>query len=159
MGKVVTIKQVIQIAQGLINQGKTIILAGGAFDILHRGHVEYLEKSKQQNGILIVLLESDEGVRLSKGKTRPIHTQKDRAFVLSRLNMVDYVVCLPFFTKDKDYFSLVKKIKPDIITMTEGDPRRHEKELQAKSIHGKAKAVIQYRKLYSTTDILKKGAV
>ena len=108
MGKIITIEQSIDIAKQLKQEGKRIVLVGGIFDLIHRGHVEFLEAAEREGNVLIVLLESDEKTREIKGKNRPINAQVDRAFVLSRFVMVDYILSLPYFKKDKDYEKLVK---------------------------------------------------
>ena len=64
-----------------------IVLVGGCFDILHLGHVVFLEKAKKEGDVLVVLLESDEKVRFLKGKGRPVHTQSERAEILSALKV------------------------------------------------------------------------
>ena len=68
---------------------KNIVLVGGCFDIVHLGHLIFLEKAKAKGDILIVLLESDENIRKNKGQNRPINNQEDRALFLSKLKMVD----------------------------------------------------------------------
>lgn len=89
-----------------------IIFTNGCFDILHRGHVEYLRKSKELGDKLIVGLNSDASVRKLKGKDRPINNQEDRKMVLENLGFVDEVI---IFDEETPY-ELIKKIKPDIIT-------------------------------------------
>lgn len=153
MGRVLTIEQTIKIAKKLKHQGETIILVGGCFDILHVGHIEFLSRSKQLGETLFVLLESDASIRRSKGERRPIQNQKDRAKILSKIEDVDYIVMLPLFSSDKEYYSLVKKIKPDIIAVTEGDPLADTKENQARSVGGKVVAVIRKMKQYSSSKL------
>lgn len=93
--------------QGLIK----IAFTNGCFDILHRGHVEYLEKAKEKADVLIVGLNSDESVRLLKGEGRPYVSEGDRAFILSRLEAVD-IVCI--FNEDTP-LELIKKAQPDVL--------------------------------------------
>jgi rfaE bifunctional protein nucleotidyltransferase chain/domain len=90
---------------------KRIVFTNGCFDILHAGHVGYLEKAKSLGDMLIVGLNSDVSVRKLKGKTRPIVTQKNRAKVLSSLSCVDYVVIFNALTP----INLIKSIKPDVL--------------------------------------------
>ena len=80
------------LVEKLHNEGKTIVSTNGCFDILHAGHVKYLEKTKSFGDILIVLLNSDKSVRSIKGPKRPINNENDRAEVLGALRCVDYVV-------------------------------------------------------------------
>jgi len=101
-------KQIERIAKRLQNQGKNIIFTNGCFDILHVGHVKYLEIAKSYGDVLIVGLNSDESVRRLKGETRPINSEEDRAFILASLEAVDYVVK---FYEDTPY-ELIKIIQP-----------------------------------------------
>ena len=93
-------------------EGKTVVTTNGCFDILHVGHVRYLEKTKTFADCLIVLLNSDKSVRSIKGPTRPINNENDRAEILSALKCVDYVV---MFDEDSPR-NLLDKMKPDVYT-------------------------------------------
>ncbi|MDR2081085.1 MAG: D-glycero-beta-D-manno-heptose-7-phosphate kinase [Campylobacteraceae bacterium] len=88
-----------------------IVFTNGCFDILHRGHVKYLQNAKNSGSLLIVGLNSDESVKRLKGSGRPVNNQQDRAVVLSSLGFVDYVV---IFEEDTPY-QLIQKLKPDIL--------------------------------------------
>jgi D-beta-D-heptose 7-phosphate kinase/D-beta-D-heptose 1-phosphate adenosyltransferase len=88
------------------------IFTNGCFDILHKGHVEYLKQSKQLGDKLIVGLNSDASVKKLKGNDRPINNQQDRKAVLESLDCVDEVI---IFDQDTPY-DLIKQIQPDIIT-------------------------------------------
>ena len=90
---------------------KKIVFTNGCFDILHRGHISYLNTAKSFGDILILGLNSDESVRKLKGKDRPINTEYDRAFILSALEAVDYVV---IFNEETPY-ELIKIIQPDVL--------------------------------------------
>lgn len=92
--------------------GKTVVTTNGCFDILHVGHVRYLEKTKTFADYLIVLLNSDKSVRSIKGPTRPINNEDDRAEILSALRCVDYVV---LFDEDSPG-NLLDEMKPDVYT-------------------------------------------
>lgn len=94
------------------NQGKTVVTTNGCFDILHVGHVRYLEKTKTFGDYLIVLLNSDKSVKSIKGPTRPINCEEDRAEILSALKCVDYVV---LFDEDSPR-NLLDEMKPDVYT-------------------------------------------
>ena len=96
----------------LKEQGKTIVTTNGCFDILHVGHVRYLEKAKSFGDVLIVALNSDKSVKSIKGESRPINNENDRAEVLSGLKSVDYVV---LFDEDSP-IDLLLQIKPDVHT-------------------------------------------
>lgn len=93
-------------------EGKTVVTTNGCFDILHVGHVRYLEKTKTFADYSIVLLNSDKSVRSIKGPTRPINNENDRAELLSALRCVDYVV---LFDEDSPK-NLLDEMKPDVYT-------------------------------------------
>jgi len=131
-----------------------IVLTGGCFDLLHIGHARFLSKAKRMGDYLVVLLESDRKVKKLKGANRPLFAQKERAEMLSALGSVDLVVLLPTMEKDSDYLDLVTQISPDIIAVTENDPRLKEKKRQAKKVGGKLK-VIPLTKTFSTSKLAK----
>lgn len=133
-----------------------IVLVGGCFDVLHPGHVIFLEKAKKAGDKLVVLLESDEKVRQLKGVKRPVHTQKERARVLLALKSVDQVILLPNITSVDEYDAFVKKVKPDIIAATVGDKSEHHQR-SAKLVGAKIKYVTKVIGNHSTTRILNQG--
>ena len=91
--------------------GKTVVFTNGVFDILHRGHVEYLAKAKSFGDILIVGLNNDQSVRRIKGASRPVQSQGDRAAILLALKSVDYVVMFGEDTPEK----LIAIVRPDVL--------------------------------------------
>lgn len=93
-------------------QGKTIVTTNGCFDILHVGHVRYLEETKKFGDVLIVALNSDKSVKALKGEGRPINNEFDRAEVLNGLKSVDYVVLFD----EQSPAELLAEIKPDVHT-------------------------------------------
>ena len=90
---------------------KTIAFTNGCFDILHFGHVNYLEAAKKKNRVLIVGLNSDASTRRIKGPQRPINSQKERARVLAALGCVDYVVIFNEDTPSR----VIAAVKPDVL--------------------------------------------
>lgn len=94
------------------HSGKTVVTTNGCFDILHVGHVRYLEKTKSFADYLIVLLNSNKSVRSIKGPSRPVNNENDRAEILSALRCVDYVV---LFDEDSPR-DLLDEMKPDVYT-------------------------------------------
>ena len=100
---------------------KKIVFTNGCFDILHVGHVKYLEEAKSLGDILIVGLNSDSSVRRLKGEKRPINNETDRAYILAGLQAVDYIV---IFEEDTPY-RLIEYLKPDILVKG-GDYRGKE---------------------------------
>ena len=103
--------EISSIISELKNNDKKIVFTNGCFDILHIGHVKYLEKAKNFGDILILGLNSDDSTHRLKGKNRPINTQDDRAYILASLEVVDYVV---IFNEDTP-LDLIKLIKPDVL--------------------------------------------
>ena len=92
-------------------EGKTIAFTNGCFDLIHYGHISYLEKAKKNNRILIIGLNSDSSVKKIKGSLRPIVPQKERASVLAALSCVDYVT---IFNEDTPH-NLIDQLKPDLL--------------------------------------------
>jgi len=90
----------------------TIVFTNGCFDILHRGHVNYLQASRQLGSRLIVGVNSDESVKRLKGGNRPINAVEDRVAILKALRCVDEVVVF----EENTPIELIQKIAPDIIT-------------------------------------------
>ena len=93
------------------NSGKRVVFTNGCFDILHVGHVKYLQEAKSFGDVLIVGLNSDESVSRLKGPTRPVNMAQDRAYILAALEAVDFVVP---FSEDTPH-ELIKMIKPDVL--------------------------------------------
>lgn len=154
MQQVLSIEQITPLRQSLKASGKTLVLVGGCFDVLHPGHVIFLEKAKKAGDILIVLLESDQKITKLKGINRPVHTQIERAKVLSALTAVDYVVLLPTMKTDKEYDELIVKIKPDIIAATYGAKDNNHKIRSAKIVGAKLTYVTKMIGNHSTSAIL-----
>lgn len=95
----------------LVKDGKQLVFTNGCFDILHRGHTEYLAFARSQGDALCVGLNSDSSVRRSKGPSRPVNPEGDRAFVVGSLRAVDYVV---LFDEDEPK-DLIAKILPQVL--------------------------------------------
>lgn len=112
MGQVLRRENVADFVRNLQKIGKSVVTTNGCFDILHVGHVRYLQKTKSFADYSIVLLNSDKSVRSIKGPTRPINNENDRAEILCALSCVDYVV---MFDEDSPR-DLLDEIKPDVYT-------------------------------------------
>jgi D-beta-D-heptose 7-phosphate kinase/D-beta-D-heptose 1-phosphate adenosyltransferase len=106
-----TLGEITALSEELKARGKKIIFTNGCFDILHAGHVRYLETAKSYGDVLILGLNSDRSVTALKGEGRPINIQMDRAYLLAALEAVDYVVV---FDEDTPY-DLIKAVKPHIL--------------------------------------------
>lgn len=111
MKNIFKISDDLSFAEKLRTENKKIVFTNGVFDIIHRGHVEYLTEARSLGDVLIVGLNSDSSVKMIKGEKRPIVNEDNRAYVLANLKPVDYVV---IFTDDTPY-NLIAAIKPDIL--------------------------------------------
>lgn len=154
MAEIISSNKTVGLSENLKRQGKSIVLVGGCFDILHPGHTTFLERAKKEGDILIVLLESDQKVKELKGINRPVHTQKERAKVLSALRAVDYIVMLPYMKSDTEYDELVSKIRPDVIAITKCYANIYHHERAAKKIGAKLQTVTKIVDNHSTSRIL-----
>lgn len=92
-------------------EGKRVVFTNGCFDIIHAGHVDYLNKAKECGDVLVAALNSDSSVRRIKGDKRPIITQSERAFIVSNLKAVDYVT---FFNEDTPK-EIINELIPDVL--------------------------------------------
>ena len=99
----------------LVKDGKNLVFTNGCFDILHRGHAEYLSFARAQGDALCVGLNSDASVRRNKGPARPVNSEGDRAFVLGSLRAVDFVVV---FDEDEPK-ALIAQILPQVLVKGE----------------------------------------
>ena len=106
-----TFAEIDKIVNRCRGNGKRVVFTNGCFDILHVGHVKYLQEAKSFGDILIVGLNSDASVRELKGPSRPVNTEDDRAYILAALEAVDYVVK---FSEDTPH-DLIKMIAPDVL--------------------------------------------
>jgi len=106
-----SVEELKSLAEKLRGEGKRIVFTNGCFDIIHAGHVDYLEKAKSFGDVLIVGVNSDSSVRRIKGDKRPINPQELRLRVLSGLCAVDYLV---LFDEDTP-LNLIKAVRPDVL--------------------------------------------
>lgn len=93
------------------SQGKKLVFTNGCFDILHRGHLEYLAKAADKGDVLIIGLNTDASVRRLKGEDRPVNDEQSRALILAALQFVDAVVLFD----DDTPFELIKTVQPDVL--------------------------------------------
>lgn len=136
----------------LKTQGKTVVTTNGCFDILHVGHVRYLQKTKTFADVMLVCLNSDSSVKSIKGPDRPINNELDRAEILCALECVDYVVMFEESSPEK----LLGEIKPDV--HTKGADYTIETLPEAKVIieNGGKVEFISFVEGKSTTNVIKK---
>ncbi|RXJ75938.1 bifunctional heptose 7-phosphate kinase/heptose 1-phosphate adenyltransferase [Aliarcobacter skirrowii] len=143
-----TFDEIEKLAKKLHSQGKKIVFTNGCFDILHVGHVKYLEEAKSYGDVLILGLNADSSVRKLKGSSRPINSQDDRAYILASLESVDYVV---IFEEETPY-ELIKLIKPHVLVKG-GD--YEGKEVVGQDIADELK-LVQFVDGKSTTNTIKR---
>lgn len=130
-----------------------IVFTNGCFDLLHAGHISYLQESKKHGDYLILGLNSDASVRRLKGKDRPVHSWRDRAIVLAALRCVDAIIK---FDEDTP-LKLIKRIKPDVITKG-GD--YHQDQMIGKAFvasYGGQALILSYHEGHSSSALIKKS--
>jgi len=131
---------------------QSIVFTNGCFDIIHAGHVQYLQQAKQLGDILVVGLNSDESVKRLKGSSRPINSEGNRALVLAALQSVDYVI---IFEEDTPY-ELIEAIQPDVLV--KGGDWKEADIVGSDIVKAKGGKVISlpFREGLSTTNIIDK---
>jgi D-beta-D-heptose 7-phosphate kinase/D-beta-D-heptose 1-phosphate adenosyltransferase len=111
MGKLVTLRQLLRIRRALARKRKSVVFTNGTFDILHRGHVEYLAAARALGDVLVVGLNTDASIRRIKGNGRPINRNADRAAVLAGLESVDFICFFGTNTPGR----LIETLVPDVL--------------------------------------------
>jgi rfaE bifunctional protein nucleotidyltransferase chain/domain len=111
MGRVVSLEELVSVRETFRSAGKRVVFTNGCFDVLHRGHVEFLNKAKSFGDILVVGLNSNASARRIKGKNRPIVSEEDRAFIVASLVAVDYVSIF----QEETPLRMITAIVPDIL--------------------------------------------
>lgn len=152
--KIKTIQQLGNLLPELKAKGKRIVFTNGCFDILHYGHVQYLENAKAKGDILIVGINTDASVKKIKGNRRPIVRQEDRAKIIAGLESVNYVTLF----KESTPLKIIQAIRPDVLV--KGADWVKDKIVGADfvlSYGGKVKN-IKLAKGRSTTNLIKKIA-
>jgi rfaE bifunctional protein nucleotidyltransferase chain/domain len=149
---IVDYNEIEKICNSLREQNKKIVFTNGCFDILHRGHIEYLTKAKEFGDVLIVGLNSDTSVQRLKGKDRPINSESDRARILDALKPVDYVV---IFEEDTP-LRLIQMVKPDVLV--KGGDYKVEEIVGSEFVmsYGGKVEIIPFVEGKSTTKIIQK---
>lgn len=134
--------------QKIKNKKNKIVFTNGCFDIIHKGHIKYLQEAKKLGDTLIVGLNSDASVKRLKGEERPVKNQDERALIMSALEVVDFVVV---FNEDTPY-NILEKIRPDILVKG-GDYKAEDvvgRDLAQETV------IIPFVNGYSTTSTIKK---
>ncbi len=143
-----------QLAETLtrLRNKKKVVFTNGCFDILHIGHVRYLQEAKAQGDILVIAINTDTSVQKIKGPTRPVQNQNDRAEILSALNAVDFVTLFDEETPE----NVIQKLRPDVLV--KGGDWPVDKIIGAKFVmsYGGTVKSLQLVKDHSTTLIIEK---
>ncbi len=132
--------------------GQKIVFTNGCFDILHAGHVMYLEAAKAQGDVLVLGLNTDESVRRLKGPERPVNNELDRAKVVGALKAVDYVV----FFGEQTAEAVISEVKPDVYVKGGDYTLETLPEAGIVQSYGGKVAFIDMLEGRSTTNIIKK---
>lgn len=151
MSKIKSLEEILEIVDASKKSGKIVVSTNGCFDILHIGHIRYLERAKKLGDILIVGVNSDESVKLLKGVGRPVVPLNERMEVLSALSCIDYV--FPF--NELRPFSWLERVKPDI-HVKGGDYPQDMIDRPVVERYGGKLVIIDKTENKSTTDILEK---
>jgi rfaE bifunctional protein nucleotidyltransferase chain/domain len=150
--KIKTQEEIKKIAEELRKEGKRIVTTNGSFDILHIGHVKFLEEAKEQGDVLIVGLNSDESIKQYKSKDRPIIPEQYRIGMLAALECVDYVV---LFNQPEIAVPLINIVRPDIHVNGEEYGVNCVEAEAIKNIGGRLYLIKNFEG-FSTTNLIKK---
>ena len=155
-GKIIELSDISETVLKLKAENKKFVLVGGCFDIIHPGHILFLEAAKKEGDVLILLLESDKNIKKRKGEGRPVNSIKNRQIVVSSIGDVDYIIPLVGVTTDDEYDRIMIQIKPEVIAITEGDSQTEKRKKQCESIGAELKVVIKKIDNKSTTALINK---
>jgi rfaE bifunctional protein nucleotidyltransferase chain/domain len=154
MGTVVTESDLVEIVRRERAAGRTIALANGCFDLLHVGHVRYLEGAAAEADCLVVAVNDDQMVERLKGKGRPILSAKDRAELVAALRVVDYVVVF----SDATVSRLLTRLTPDVHCKGTDYTVDSVPERETVRAYGGRTAIVGDAKSHSTKDLLERLA-
>lgn len=150
MGQRVSLEDVERLAVELRGQGKRLVLANGCFDLLHVGHIRYLQAAKQLGDVLIVAVNSDASVRRIKGRGRPLMSQTERAEIVAALGCVDYVVTF----EEETVVRLIARLKPHVHAKGTDYTEESVPEREAVRAVGGRVAIVGDPKAHSTRELI-----
>ncbi|MDE6983594.1 MAG: D-glycero-beta-D-manno-heptose 1-phosphate adenylyltransferase [Lachnospiraceae bacterium] len=150
--KIITQKQLGEEIQRARQEGKTVVSTSGCFDILHAGHVTYLEEAKARGDILVVLLNADSSVRALKGSTRPIVPEMERAVVIAGLESVDYVCIF----SEQTPCAIIDSLQPDVVIKGGDYAGKQIPEMDSVAAYGGRVEYVDVVDGCSTTNIVEK---
>jgi rfaE bifunctional protein nucleotidyltransferase chain/domain len=151
-GKLKTIKELKAIVERSRKRGKKVVLANGCFDLLHVGHLRYLEAAKRLGDLLIVAINGDDSVRRLKGRGRPLMKLKDRVALVSAIGCVDYVTVFG----DSTVKRLLRTLRPDVHAKGSDYTTDTVPERDVVRAYGGRVAIVGGPKVQSTTDLIRR---
>jgi len=150
MARVVSLAELIPLVGQERAAGRSIVLANGAFDLLHVGHIRYLQGAAAEGDVLVVALNSDDSVHALKGEGRPVVPLADRVEIIAALACVDYVTT---FTETK-VTEVLLALKPDVHAKGTDYTKETVPEVDTGRAYGGRVAIVGDPKDHSTTDLL-----
>lgn len=150
--KILTLAEAVALVEHLRHDGRTVVFTNGVFDLLHPGHIRYLQDARREGDALVVGLNSDRSVRSIKGPTRPINPENERAEVLAALSSVDAVVV---FDEDNPQ-PVIDRLRPDILAKGADWPANGIIGRETVEARGGRVIRIPLAEGYSTSAIIKK---
>ena len=138
------------------HKGQKLVLGGGAYDILHQGHIDYLRDIKALGDVLVMAVKSDAEIRSYKEDGRPIQNEDVRAAILDAIRYVDYVLIAPEGKEgatEPPLLAVARELKPDIVVTANEKWRAHADELKGLGIELK---IVPIEKVNSTTSIIER---
>jgi rfaE bifunctional protein nucleotidyltransferase chain/domain len=140
------------IVAGLKSEGKTVVFTNGCFDLLHPGHVRYLQKARGEGDVLVVALNSDDSVRKIKGEDRPVLSEEERSEIMGALGCVDFVTTFEEETPE----NIIEELVPTVLV--KGGDWPLDKILGRQIVESNAGRVISidFEEEYSTSNIIRR---
>jgi len=148
--KLKTLAQLRTIVDRERKKGKIIVLANGGFDLVHAGHVRYLEAAKKKGDILIVALNSDSSIRKLKGQGRPILPQRERAEILSAFACVDFITIF----NEPNVENILMALKPNVHAKGSDYTKKTVPERETVLAYGGRIAIAGGPKIRSTSEVI-----
>jgi rfaE bifunctional protein nucleotidyltransferase chain/domain len=149
--KIVTLNRLAQLAGDLRASAKSVVLANGCFDLLHVGHLRYLEAAKALGDVLVVGVNGDASVRQLKGAGRPLLAERERARLVAALRATDYVVIFP----EDNVRNLIAAIRPDFHAKGTDYTKENVPERDAVLAAGGQVAIVGDPKDHNTRDLIR----
>ena len=153
-GKIGTLDAIAARLQAGRSQGKTVVLANGIFDLLHVGHVRYLEAARRLGDVLVVAVNSDRSTRQARGESRPVVPQAERAEVIAALGCVDHVLIFD----EPDAIAVIRALRPQVHAKgTDYTPLTVPERSEVQSYGGKVE-IVGDEKRHSTSELIERLA-